>query len=41
MAASRRINKELQDLQKQANDHFSAGPEGTDIFKWTGMFIYL
>ncbi len=36
MAASKRINKEIEDLRKAANDHYSAGPEGTDIFKWTG-----
>ncbi len=40
MAASKRINKEIEDLRKAANDHYSAGPEGTDIFKWTGESIF-
>jgi ubiquitin-conjugating enzyme E2 D/E len=37
--SSRRIQKEYQDLSKDAPDNCSAGPRGDNIFIWDGTII--
>jgi len=38
-AASRRISKELKDLQNDSPENCSAGPEDENLFNWTGVII--
>jgi ubiquitin-conjugating enzyme E2 D/E len=37
--ALRRIQKELQAISRDASVDFSAGPEGPDLFHWTGTIL--
>jgi ubiquitin-conjugating enzyme E2 D/E len=37
--ASRRIQREHQDLQKDAPENCSAGPRGDNIYIWDGMIV--
>lgn len=38
-SAARRINKEIENMQKNTNEHFSAGPAGENMYEWTGMLM--
>jgi ubiquitin-conjugating enzyme E2 D len=37
--SSKRINKELQDMQKDAPENCSAGPRGDNIYVWDAMIV--
>jgi ubiquitin-conjugating enzyme E2 D/E len=39
MASLRRIQKELEDLKKDCPESCSAGPQGNNLYMWTGIIL--